>query len=314
MSGHEPMDLESIRDGGKRALARALAGIEADLEAPRTAELLDAAFVAPAGVSLGLTSPPGVGKSTLIDALIRAWRRLGKSIAVIAVDPSSVRSRGALLGDRTRLTTDPTNTGVFVRSMAARDALGGVAEITFPCMVLMRAFYDLVIVETVGVGQSEIDVHEITDLTAFCAQPGSGDALQYMKAGVMEVPDLIVVTKADMGAIAQRTASDLKGALSLSGTARTDLPVLACSAADGTGIDALIGEICSQIAQFSPQAANRREAQVIRWAERQISARFGRVGLDLVHRGGVDKAPCSPFGCTLQRLQRLSDAFTAAFQ
>lgn len=306
--------LDAIRTGGKRALAKALAQIEAELDTEAIATLLDQAFASQKGTALGLTGPPGVGKSTLIDAMIRAWRKTGQTIAVIAVDPSSARSGGALLGDRTRLTTDPSDPGVFVRSMAARDALGGVAEITFPSMVLLRALFDLVIIETVGVGQSEIEVHQIADLTAYCAQPGSGDALQYMKAGVMEIPDLVVVTKADLGAIAARTVSDLKGALSLTSMDGQAVPVLSCSATDGTGIEEVISEICTLIAQFSPQAECSRTEQVIRWGDRQIGTRFGREGLHLVHMTGVDNSSDSLFSCNLHRIQRLSAAFTEAFQ
>ena len=161
--------------------------------------LLEAAWRAPRGVAVGLTGPPGVGKSTLINALIRDLRSRGETVAVIAVDPSSRRSGGALLGDRTRIEVDPGDAGVFVRSMAARQRLGGVAEITFPAVVLTRACFDWVIVETVGVGQSEVEVADVADLVVFCVQPGSGDALQFMKAGVMEVPDLVLVTKGDVG-------------------------------------------------------------------------------------------------------------------
>ena len=306
-------ELDKIRAGGKRALAGALARIETELETESIAGLLDQALSEPKGFSLGLTGPPGVGKSTLIDAMIRSWRATGKTVAVIAVDPSSARSGGALLGDRTRLSTDPMDRGVFVRSMAARDELGGVAEITFPAMVLMRALYDLVIVETVGVGQSEMVIGEITDLTAFCAQPGSGDALQYMKAGIMEIPDIFIVTKSDLGMLAQRTATDLKGALSLSPEGRATTPVLRCAAATNTGIDVLMLEICTQAAQMLPQAERRRMEQVIRWGTRQIGAQFGRRGLHLAHSDGVDNSANSPFSCNLQRIERLSAAFTEAF-
>ena len=268
--------LEEVRRIGKRAVAAAIAGLETDPDADATVALLDAAQAAPKGAVLGLTGPPGVGKSTLTNELVKAWRAERKTIAVIAVDPSSAVTGGALLGDRTRLTTDPADQGVFVRSMAARDRLGGVAEITYPATILLRALFDLVIVETVGIGQSETEISEIADVTAFLAQPGSGDALQYMKAGIMEVPDLVVVTKSDMGAVSRQTVADLRGALSLS--ARPDTPVVACSAATGDGLEDLVHSICTRLAELSPRFANRRNEQLRTWANRQIRIKFGSEG------------------------------------
>jgi len=305
--------LEEIRDGGKRALAAALVRMESAPDAPETAALLDEAFAAPVGTALGLTGPPGVGKSTLIDALIREFRRQGKTVAVIAVDPSSARSGGALMGDRTRFTTDPADQGVFVRSMAARDRLGGVSGLTYPAMVLMRALYDFVIVETVGVGQSETEIAAIADLVVFCAQPGSGDALQYMKAGIMEVPDLVVVTKADMGRVARQTAQDLKGALSLGGAAAT-VPVLTAAATTGDGIGDLVQEICTHSAKNMPRFAYRRPHQLSAWGEAHIRTRFGTQGLQILQHCVVDNSEDSTFTGILSLESRLSAALTAAFQ
>jgi len=305
--------LDQIRCGGKRAVAEALARLETQPDSPETAEFLDAAFAAPKGFSLGLTGPPGVGKSTLIDAIIRAWRTTGKTIAIIAVDPSSSQSGGALLGDRTRLTIDPSDRGIFVRSMAARDRLGGIAEETFPAMVLMRALFDLVIVETVGVGQSETAIADIADITAFCAQPGSGDALQYMKAGIMEVPDIVIVTKADMGQIARRTHADLKGALSL-GSGQSDVPVISCSAAGNEGIDALLEAMSEVSARISPKFTHTRAMQLKRWSENQIRARFGSLGWEIAHSRSVDNFDKGSFCRVLDLKTRLSDAITAAFE
>jgi LAO/AO transport system kinase len=147
---------------------------------------------------VGLTGPPGVGKSTLASGLVRKARSLGKSVGVISVDPSSPFSHGALLGDRIRLTEHFTDADVFIRSMASRGHLGGLAGATADTVALMDAFgKDLVIVETVGVGQSEIEIAELADTTVVALQPGSGDSVQLLKAGILEVADVFVVNKAD---------------------------------------------------------------------------------------------------------------------
>lgn len=304
--------LETLRAGGKRVLAEALVRIETSLDDPSTIELLDEAHEHPIGFSLGVTGPPGVGKSTLLNSLIEHWRGTGRTVGVIAIDPSSSVTGGALLGDRTRLSTDPKDAGVFVRSMAARDVLGGVAGETYPAMVLMRAMYDLVIVETVGVGQSETSVSSIVDLTMFCAQPGSGDALQYMKAGIMEVPDLIAVTKSDMGEIAVRTATDLKGSLSL--TAQGKAPsVILCSAASGEGVEILVQQISAMAVQNSPRFGISRNAMLIRWSNERVNARFGSFGAELVHRLCGQNPAGFSFRNGFERESRLKTVFTEAF-
>ena len=197
--------------------------------------------------------------------------------------------------------------------MAARTSLGGIADQTFPAMILMRALYDLVIVETVGVGQSETAVAEIADLTAFCAQPGSGDALQYMKAGIMEVPDLVIVTKADMGQIARRTLADLKGALSL-GTGQSDTPIVACSATSGDGVEALVHTVCTTSAKMSPRFAHTRAMQLETWSKNRIRTRFGEFGLKIALDRPVDNPVSGPFRRIIDQEARLSDAITAAFR
>ena len=151
------------------------------------------------GHVVGVTGPPGAGKSTLLSALVRVWRARGRTVAVLAVDPSSKRSGGALLGDRARIDADPADRGLFIRSMAAGERLGGLAPATRAAAQALAAAFDVVVVETVGVGQSETEVAEAADTVAVVVQPGSGDVLQFLKAGIMEVPDVLVVTKADLG-------------------------------------------------------------------------------------------------------------------
>ena len=237
------MTLAALRTDGKRALAAALAGLERDPESATSQVLLDAAWREPRAHVVGVTGPPGVGKSSLCAAVVAAWRRSGKTVGVIAVDPSSRTSGGALLGDRVRIAHDGSDEGSFVRSMAARDRLGGLADQTLAAMVVMRALFDRVLIETVGVGQSETDVAGVADTVVFCVQPGSGDSLQFMKAGIVEIPHLVVVTKADMGAPAERARADVSGALSLAtagGGSDWPVKVLAASSRSGAGVDRLM--------------------------------------------------------------------------
>src|SRR5262245_8318917 len=159
---------------------------------------------------VGITGPPGVGKSSLSQGLIARWLAAGKSVGMVAVDPTSRRSGGALLGDRARLRFRPDQR-VFVRSMAARDRLGGLAPATRAAVTVLRAAFDWVLVETVGVGQSEVDIESVAETIVLAIQPGSGDTLQFMKAGILEIPDVIAINKADLGEIAERTRADLEG-------------------------------------------------------------------------------------------------------
>jgi LAO/AO transport system kinase len=193
---------------------------------------------APAHV-VGVTGPPGAGKSTLLSALTSAWRAAGRTVAVLAVDPSSKRSGGALLGDRVRIEADPADRGLFVRSTAAGERLGGLAPATRAAAQALAAAFDVVVIETVGVGQSETEVAEAADTVAVVVQPASGDVLQFLKAGIMEIPDVLVVTKADLGPVAHRARRDLHAALRSLGA--RDVPVVAVSAIPPSeGIDELV--------------------------------------------------------------------------
>jgi LAO/AO transport system kinase len=270
-----PGDLPALAAGGKAALARCLSALETAPGDPVLSGLLDAAWRAPRGVALGLTGPPGVGKSTLANALIARLRARGQTVGVVAVDPSSGISGGALLGDRARMQTDPDDPGIFVRSMAARRHLGGLAAPAFPAVVLMRAVFDCVLVETVGVGQSETEVADCADLVLLCVQPGSGDTLQFMKAGIMEVPDLVLVTKADFGAAARRAARELRGALALA--AGPEARVALVSAQTGEGLEALV-ELLSECCAAAGNLSERRRAQAAAWTSAHLVESFGSIG------------------------------------
>jgi LAO/AO transport system kinase len=174
-----------------------------------------------AGHIVGVTGPPGAGKSTLLSALIASWRRDGRSVALLAVDPSSRRSGGSLLGDRARIEFDPSDRGVLIRSTAAGERLGGIARPTRAAAEALAAAFDVVVIETVGVGQAETEVADVADTVAVVVQPGSGDVLQFLKSGIMEIPDVLVVTKADLGELAMRTRRDLTAALRSLGSRST---------------------------------------------------------------------------------------------
>ncbi|MEZ5932065.1 MAG: methylmalonyl Co-A mutase-associated GTPase MeaB [Alphaproteobacteria bacterium] len=309
--------LTRLREGGKRALADALARIEAAPTAPATIDLLDLAYHEPTGHVIGITGPPGVGKSTLIAGLIKGFRQRGETVGVIAIDPSSRRSGGALLGDRVRIDADPSDQGVFIRSMAARDRLGGLAAITASAVVLMRAVFDRVIVETVGVGQSETDIASVADSIILCVQPGSGDSLQYMKAGIAEIPDIALVTKADLGDVAIRTRRDIRSALTTTGKATGrpaeagwQVPVLAIASSDEEDAAELIVTLDRHRRHLDAgPLVRRREAQADAWLENAIRESYGREGLKRVQPLADSDPGTSPF----RRLQTLERILAAEF-
>jgi LAO/AO transport system kinase len=241
-----PQLAERLREGDLGAAPAVLNLLESGSPASRAAARELLAGVAPTelggeapGHVVGITGPPGVGKSSLLSRLVVEWRRREKSVAVLAVDPTSRRSGGALLGDRARIEVDPSDPRVFVRSTAAGNRLGGLAAATRAGAAALSAAFDVVVIETVGVGQSETEVADVADTVAVVVQPASGDVLQFLKAGIMEVPDVLVVTKADLGRVAQRAVADLKAALRSLGA--TETPVLAVSSLPpGSGIGELV--------------------------------------------------------------------------
>ena len=235
-----------LRAHDLRAAPAALNLIESSAPAAREQTQALLASVSPAALGaeapahiVGVTGPPGVGKSSLLSRLVARWRARDRSVAVLAVDPTSRRSGGALLGDRARIELDPADRAVFVRSTAAGDRLGGLAPATRAATSALAAAFDVVVIETVGVGQSETEVADVADTVAVVVQPGSGDVLQFLKAGIMEVPDVLVVTKADLGRVATRAVADLHAALRSLGA--NDTAVLSVSSIPPTsGIEALL--------------------------------------------------------------------------
>ena len=224
--------------GDRRALARAISLVEDDDPDgwalvrevyPRTGK---AAIV-------GFTGPPGVGKSTLVGALTKLERQRSRTVAVLSIDPSSPFTQGALLGDRIRLADHFLDAGVFIRSMASRGALGGLAEAALQAALLMDASgRDVVLLETVGVGQGEVDVIDHADTVVLVLMPGSGDSIQALKAGVMEIPDVIVVNKADHP-LADTMVREIKGVLALGPRRGWQVPIVRTEAARGEGTERL---------------------------------------------------------------------------
>jgi LAO/AO transport system kinase len=212
------------------------------------------------GQVIGVTGPPGVGKSSLLSRLAGEWRSSSRSVAVLAVDPTSKRSGGALLGDRARIDVDPSDRALFIRSTAAA----------------LSAAFDVVVIETVGVGQSETEVADVADTVAVVVQPASGDVLQFLKAGIMEVPDVLVVTKADLGRIATRAVSDLKAALRALGAPGTEV-VAVSSLPPGFGIAELVGALDRHFAALDLSERRTRARRMHALAD--FAAEYGEQGI-----------------------------------
>jgi LAO/AO transport system kinase len=235
---------ERLLAGDKRALAKAISLIEND--DPAGWELVREVYPRTGNARIvGLTGPPGVGKSTLIGALTAEMRKADRDVAVLSIDPSSAFTKGALLGDRIRLSEHFLDKGVFIRSMASRGALGGLSEATLQAALLMDASgKDDVFIETVGVGQAEIDIVDHGDTVVLVLMPGSGDSIQALKAGVMEIPDLIVVNKADHP-LTDTMVREIRGVLSLGPSGSWRVPILRTEAAKGEGV----AEVAEKIAE-----------------------------------------------------------------
>lgn len=280
--------LDAARTGDRRAIARLLTLVERD-------ELDE--DVAPGGTGqeprwvMGVTGPPGVGKSSLVAGLITELRRRAHSVAVLAIDPSSPRSGGALLGDRIRMQDHDGDDGVYIRSMAARDQLGGVAAATPRAIdVLAAVGFDVIIIETVGVGQSELDVAELADTTLVVLAPGAGDGVQAAKAGILEIADVLVVNKADLagaGQLEQALRSTLEIGHAAAGGATSAMPpIVRTVAVRDEGIEELVDAASRQRGATAAGVVDRRH-RAARHIERAVVRRV-RAELANPQRQGAD--------------------------
>jgi LAO/AO transport system kinase len=244
--------LRRIHDGDRRALAQAATLIENETEVGR-ALIRELSLHTGRALVVGITGPPGVGKSTLVDQLIRHLRLQSKQVAVLAVDPSSQFSGGAILGDRIRMQEHSSDQSVFIRSMASRGQLGGLAAATSGLAVLLDAAgFDVVLIETVGVGQDEVDIAGLADITVVVLAPGAGDDVQAIKAGILEIADVFAVNKSDLAG-ADLVVDFLRAAQTISSEqSKSDrAPICLLSAAQGEGVDALWNAISSTAGQPS---------------------------------------------------------------
>lgn len=269
------MKLPEVADvlrGDIRSVARAIRAVEDGW--PGSRDLLVRLFPqAGRALTLGITGPPGAGKSTLVDRLTSHFRKAGRTVGVIAVDPTSPFSGGAILGDRIRMQNHATDDGVFIRSMATRGALGGLSATTAAALLILDASSkDILIVETVGVGQDEVDIASEADIAVVVLVPGLGDEVQALKAGIMEIADLFVVNKADRDG-ADRLAAEIEMMLSLTGdSGRERPPVVRTVATSSQGIDELaatIEEVRARRAESGALAERRRE-RLLRQFEGQV--------------------------------------------
>jgi len=274
--------LERIKALEPRAIARALTLVEnAD---PAFTSVLDSVYATlPRPARIGFTGPPGSGKSTLTSALTGALRGQGKRVGIVAVDPSSPFSGGALLGDRLRMSAHTLDAGVFVRSMASRGRFGGLAiGCEDACEVLALAGFDPVIVETVGVGQSEVDIARLADTTVVVLTPGTGDSVQALKAGIMEIADVVAINKADLPG-AERLEEDVKEAMELRAHGPWQPPVVRTVATEARGQNELLAAIERHRAFLS--ASRLLESTRAKRAESRLVDLAGAALLDALKTG-----------------------------
>jgi LAO/AO transport system kinase len=260
---------ERVRSGDPRALARAISAVENG--APESPRLLKALFPYSGKARVfGITGSPGAGKSTLVDQLAREYRRQGKTVGIVAVDPTSPYSGGAILGDRIRMLSHHADPGIFIRSMATRGFLGGLARATTDVATLLDASgKEIILIETVGVGQDEVDVVRLADVTVLILVPGMGDDVQTIKAGIMEIADVFVINKSDRDG-ADRVEREIRAMQSLA--ARKDRwtpPIVKTIATEGKGLDELSAAVVNY-EQFLQKQDLLRKKKISNWQERLV--------------------------------------------
>ena len=279
-NGHIQELVRKIRAGELRALSRAISTVED--RTPESTELLKALFpYSGNAVLLGLTGSPGAGKSTLVDQVAREYRKQGKTIGIVAVDPTSPFSGGAILGDRIRMQSHYADAGIYIRSMATRGSLGGLASTTADVATVLDASgRDLVMIETVGVGQDEVDIVRLADVTIVVLVPGMGDDVQTIKAGIMEIADIFVINKSDREG-AERVEREIRAMQSLA--TRNDNwtpPIVKTVASEGTGITELLAAI-EKYRDYLQQSDRAQARRIQNWrgriAEMLRDALFQRV-------------------------------------
>jgi len=306
--------VEAVLRGEVRALARAISVVE---DARPEAEAILGALYPHAGRALviGVTGPPGAGKSTLVDRLAARLRQEGKDLGIVAVDPTSPFTGGAILGDRIRMQAHALDPGVFIRSMATRGHLGGLAAATGHVLTLMAAAgKDVILVETVGVGQDEVEIVGTADVSVVVLVPGLGDEVQALKAGIMEIADVFVVNKADREGV-ERVVAEIQSMLSLAGHADSQPQIVKTVAARGEGVDELLAAIGAfrARAETTGLAARRHRSQLRRQfeetlAERLMSSVRGKALTDEQAERTIDRLAAreiDPFAAAGEVLRRL---------